>query len=57
MTPVQRVTFLKHIKRNGPRGQVSQLGDYSPIAWRFRLALIIAVAVVLTVVTLIAHAV
>jgi hypothetical protein len=47
---------LKPRKKRGPHGEISQLGDWSPVLWRYRIALIVAVAIILFVVTAIAHA-
>jgi hypothetical protein len=46
----------KRRKKRGPHGEVSQLGDWSPVPWRYRVALIVAAAIILFVVTAIAHA-
>lgn len=38
---------LKRINKRGPRGQKAELGDWSPVLWRYRVLLIIIAAVAL----------
>ena len=45
----------KRRNKRGPHGEVSQLGDWSPVLWRYRVALILITAVVVYLVTVLVH--